>query len=518
MALRVTERQIAQMVYLGTQNNLGRMAELQIQSASGHRVNAYADDPRGVSLIRHYESLLSQNDQYRSNIDRARTIVENTDTALRDLLESIRDASTVARREVSGASSNWQTRNVGAAEIEGVIDQAISLLNQSVEGSSLFGGFRTDIDPFIKSATGEVQYQGDTGIMQVRIGPSTQIGINVPGSELLGSDRSVLAGFGDLSPRLEPATALSAISHGNGWSMGTILFTDAGGVEKSVDLSGAGTIGDVISILGDAGLTAAISADGTGLTVTDPAGGPLSIRDAEEGGTATSLGIVGASDDGTVAGTDIRASAVWSQDLADSESLAGALPLGSIHLEMDGQDVTIDLSAATTLDDVRTTFEAAVTAAGLPPLTMELSGAAINVVSAGGASWRLSNEPGDGTADALGLSGEGRPARLFGTLENLVAALRADDTAAMRTAIGELESIEQHILELEIQVAGRETMLDWMDGLLVDRDLQLQSNLSKVRDADVIEVASNLAQAETAYQASLLVSSKLLQMNLFQYL
>ncbi|HPF33917.1 MAG TPA: hypothetical protein P5571_06015 [Candidatus Krumholzibacteria bacterium] len=518
MALRVTEHQIAQMIYLGTQNNLGRMAELQEQSASGRRVNSYADDPRGVSLTRHYESLLSQNDQYRSNIGRARTIVENTDTALQDLLEVLRDAATVARREVSGASSNWQTRNVGAAEVEGVIGQAISLLNQSVEGSSLFGGFRTDLDPFIRSATGEVQYQGDTNIMQVRIGPSTQIGINVPGSELLGSDRSVLSGFGDLSPRLDPTTALSAISHGNGWSMGSIQFTDASGIEKTVDLSGAGTIADVISILGAAGLTAAISADGSGLAVTDPAGGPLSIRDAAGGDTATTLGIVGASDAGVIDGSDIRASAGWTQNLVDIDSLAGALPLGSIHLEMDGQDVTIDLSAAATLDDVRTAFESAVTAAGLPPLTMELSGAAINVVSITGASWVISNEPGDGTADALGLSGEGRPARLFGTLENLVAALRADDTTAIRTAIGELEGIEQHILELEIQVAGRETMLDWMDGLLTDRDLQLETNLSKVRDADIIEVASNLAQAETAYQASLLVSSKLLQMNLFHYL
>lgn len=518
MVMRVTESQIARMVYLGTQNNLGRMANLQVQVASGHRVNAYADDPRGVGLIRHYESLLAQNDQYRSNISRAQTMVENTDTALQDLLEVIRDASTVARREVSGASSNWQTRNVGAAEIEGMINQAVSLLNQSVEGSSLFGGFRTEVDPFIKSATGEVQYQGDVNRMMVRIGPSTEIAINVPGSELLGSDRSVLAGFGDLAPRLAPSTALTEVGHGNGWTMGTILFTDASGVEKSVDLSGAGTIGDVISILATAGLTAAVGPDGTGLTVTDPAGGPLTIRDPAGGGTAASLGIVGSSEDGFVSGTDIRTDAQWNVNLADIDSLTGAMPLGRIHLAMNGQQVTIDLSGSTTLDQVRTAFETQVTAAGLPALALELSGAAINVVSLTGESWQITNEPGDGTADALGLSGSGRPARLFGTLESLADALRADDPDAIRIAIGELEAIEQHILELEIQVGGRETMLEWMDGMLADRSVQLQGNLSKVRDSDVIEVASNLAQAETAYQASLLVSGKLLQMNLFQYL
>ena len=45
MALRVTEHQIAQMIYLGTQNNLGRMAELQEQSASGRRVSPCTSTP-----------------------------------------------------------------------------------------------------------------------------------------------------------------------------------------------------------------------------------------------------------------------------------------------------------------------------------------------------------------------------------------------------------------------------------------------------------------------------------------
>ncbi len=69
-----------------------------------------------------------------------------------------------------------------------------------------------------------------------------------------------------------------------------------------------------------------------------------------------------------------------------------------------------------------------------------------------------------------------------------------------------------------MEVGGRQNMLDWSEGLLISRQAQLNEDLSLVRDSDIIEVASELAQAETAYQASLLVSSKLLSMNLFQYL
>ncbi len=56
--------------------------------------------------------------------------------------------------------------------------------------------------------------------------------------------------------------------------MGSIQYTDSTGVLKTVDLAGAGTVGDVIDLLNDAGLNASISADGSGFEVSDPGGGP----------------------------------------------------------------------------------------------------------------------------------------------------------------------------------------------------------------------------------------------------
>ena len=518
MVMRVTEGQVSRMVYLGTQNNLGNMARLQEMTATGRRINAYADDPRGVGLVRHYESLMAQNDQYLRNINRSRTMVESTDLALQDLLELIRNASQVARREVSGASSSWQTRAVAAAEVEGLISEAMTLLNQTVEGNSLFGGFRTNLQPFVRSGTGEVQYQGDVNRMLVAISPNTEMQVNVPGSELLGSDASVLGGFGDLGPRLSASTALTEISRGDGWSMGSIIYHGGAGVDMTVDLSGAGTLGDVINLLADAGLTATISGDGRNLEITDPAGGPLTIRNADETGTATSLGIVGSSEGGTVFGTDIRTAPQWSTNLAAVDSLATALPLGQVMLTMGDTELIIDLSGSASLDDVRTAFETQVLAAGLPALQMELDGAALDIVSTSGETIRITAVPGDGTADALGIVGTGQPARLFGTLEALADAMRSADIEGMRAAIGELDAIQQHVLEIEIEVGGRESMLEWTEGLLSDRDHRLNANLSNIRDADVIEVASELTHAETAYQASLMVSAKLLSMNLFDFM
>ena len=65
---------------------------------------------------------------------------------------------------------------------------------------------------------------------------------------------------------------------------------------------------------------------------------------------------------------------------------------------------------------------------------------------------------------------------------------------------------------------GRQKDLDWAEGILRQRDERLRSNLSLEYDADVAQVASDLSRAETSYQASLLVTSKLYQNNLMQYL
>ena len=77
---------------------------------------------------------------------------------------------------------------------------------------------------------------------------------------------------------------------------------------------------------------------------------------------------------------------------------------------------------------------------------------------------------------------------------------------------------QEHLLRLETSLGGRETMLDWMEGLNSAQDITLSRNRADIRDADLIQLSSDLKMAETTYQASLMVSSKLMQMSLFDFL
>ncbi len=122
------------------------------------------------------------------------------------------------------------------------------------------------------------------------------------------------------------------------------------------------------------------------------------------------------------------------------------------------------------------------------------------------------------TASALGINGSGNPVRLFGVLADLKAALMAGDKVSVRSSTSELKSLEDVIYQLMMRVGGRQTDLDWADQLLRQRDERLQSSLSLEQDVDVAEVASDLSRAQTSYQASLMVTSRLYQMNLMDYL
>ena len=98
------------------------------------------------------------------------------------------------------------------------------------------------------------------------------------------------------------------------------------------------------------------------------------------------------------------------------------------------------------------------------------------------------------------------------------ASLQAGDQDGIRNALQELKSVENMVYQMMMTVGGRQVDLDWSDSILRQRDERLRANLALEQDADVAQVAADLSRAETSYQASLLVTSKLYSSNLMQYL
>ncbi len=512
MSIRVTDSYISTILIGDLNRSLSTMLEQQRMAGSMRRVNDFADDPRAVGTIQRYNALISNNDEYINNVTRSRIIVDGTDVALQNISDVLADVRVIALRE-SSALATAQSMGTAVVEVENLVNRLMDVLNTTVEGNYIFAGRSTGTPPYVKSGN-TVLYQGDSEQISSRTGPNSTMVVNIPGNVFMGSQSSTLGGQVDLAPRLAGTTLLTDLNLGTGWQPGAVQITDGTGAGWEVDLTSAATVADVMSLINTATggqVSVGLSADGSGFEFNGT--GPLTVGEVDGGTTAASLGMNATSVASILTGRDVRASAQETTLLADIESLAGKLPLGSIDIAWQGTTYTVDLSAANTLGDLRTLVNGAV-----PNMELVIRDSSVMLVGGSPEVFQVTNADATNTASALGLAGEGSPVRLFGLLEDLQAALAAGDKDLIRASVSELTSIEDIVYQLMMKNGGRQKDLDWAEGILRQRDERLRSNLSLEYDADVAQVASDLSRAETSYQASLLVTSKLYQNNLMQYL
>jgi flagellin-like hook-associated protein FlgL len=512
MSLRITDNYLSALLVGDLNRSLSGLLEQQRRAGSLQRINSYADDPRAVSTIQRLDALISQNDSYLANISRSRTLLDGTDMALQDLSGILADVRILAMRE-SSSLANGDTMATAAFEVDSHVGRLLEVLNTSLEGHFIFAGRRTDQAPFVQSG-GSVQYLGDSGEIFGRTGPNATLPLNIPGDVFMGSQAASLSGSVNLGPVLRGSTLLSDLNLGAGWQPGSLAITAGDGTTYRVDLSGAVTVGDVISRIqeGTRGVvSAAIAANGQGLVLAGQP--PLAVGEVGDGSTAQSLGIHAASLGGTLLGSDIRTAPDRDTLLGEIQALSGHVPLGTVEITWEGGTTTVDLRSAQTLGDVQDLF-----AGATPPLELVFDGGTLRVVGPGPAAFSLSDGDTTGAASALGIQGEGMPTRLFGVMEDLRTALMAGDKDAVQGVIGELLALSQTVSGLLVRNGGRQNDLDWAEGVLLHRDERLRSNLSLERDVDVAQVAADLSRAEASYQASLLVTSRLFENNLIQYL
>lgn len=512
MSIRITDSYLSAILVGDLNRSLSSLLEQQRMAGSLQRVNSYADDPRSVSLIQRFNSLISQNESYLSNVGRSRTLLDGTDIALQDLSEILADARVIALRE-SSSLANSDTMTNSAFEIENLVGRMLEVLNTSIEGHYLFAGRETNTAPFLLNG-GTVSYLGDDGVINGRTGPHSIMALNIPGDIFMGSQAASLAGDVHLGPFLRDTTLLSDLNQGDGWSPGSITITAGNTTSYRIDLNDAATVGDVLSRIqtGTRGaITAAISADGQGITLTGAA--PLAVSEADGGTTAISLGLNTLTDGGSLRGSDIRPAPALDTLLNDIPALAPRLPLGTLEVTWEAGTATVDLSSARTLGDIQDLFQAQV-----PGMEMTLEEGYLQIVGSSSDTFSITDADGSGTASLLGIDGQGAPVRFFGVMEDLQAAMRAGDKAAVNGAVTELMALSQTVTGLLVTTGGRQNDLDWAENTLLHRDERLRANLSLERDVDVAQVATDLSRAQASYQASLLVTSKLFENNLIAYL
>lgn len=180
--MRVTSGMLITNLMRNYKHNLSDMEVLQAQLSSGKRIRRPSDDPSGASKALKLRSDISSNEQYIKNVDNGISWLNITETALRDIgdtLQRARELTVRAAHETLVPAD----RAAVADEIEQLQRHLFQLGNSTYAGRYIFSGFRTDAPAFAEISPGAITFQGNNGEIAFEVSISNRIAVNVNGGE-----------------------------------------------------------------------------------------------------------------------------------------------------------------------------------------------------------------------------------------------------------------------------------------------------------------------------------------------
>ncbi len=455
------------------------------------------------------ELFASLSDGVKGNVDLNPQITR--DTLLSDLNGAAGRGVRLGRILVSDGSTQVEIDLTGAATVGDVLDQLNAQLPETLQAALTTSGIQIT----------------DTGRGPVSIRVTDAAGGTTAQDLGIYTDQpAVIVTGADLDPRLTLRTKISDLRLGAGVNLSSGITIRNGGSTAKVDFSGVKTVEDLLNRINasNTGVLARISDDGRTIEVLNRVSG-AELHVLEAGGTvAADLGILSTQRDtkladlndgrgvGTVDGDDLRITT------ADGST---------IDIDLD----TLDLSSATLgdlIDLINTTAAGKVTAeidgdTGGLRLTDHTTGPGTLAVQ------KLNLSP---ALDDLGLSGVSASGgqlvgqdvnpvvvdSAFTALFELKRGIEDDDTRAIGRAAERLE----RTLEALQQQQGRLAALAASQQERADR-IERQTTATQVlrsnfRDADLAESIVRFTQLQTALQANLASSSRILGLSLLDFL
>lgn len=151
------------------------LAQTQEQVSTQKKVNRPSDDPVAATQILRFSQEISLTTRYQENGKAAEgriNLVESTMSSVTALVQKVRELYV----SVGNASLNDADRAGIAVELEQRQTELLGLANtQDANGEYLFAGFQSQTQPFVKTVTGAVRYQGDQGQRELQLGASVKI-------------------------------------------------------------------------------------------------------------------------------------------------------------------------------------------------------------------------------------------------------------------------------------------------------------------------------------------------------
>lgn len=158
--------------------------------ATQKRINSISDDPIGLSQVLDLKVSLGNLDQIEKNVDMGLSWLTGGETALDSVNDLILEVKTSVSRLVN-ASATVDERKDTIESINGIIKQIVTLGNTQVNGSYIFGGTQTDVEPFkynMDTNPPTVTYIGNDNPFEIKTDKNADVQVGRAGNEVFWDD------------------------------------------------------------------------------------------------------------------------------------------------------------------------------------------------------------------------------------------------------------------------------------------------------------------------------------------
>jgi flagellar hook-associated protein 3 FlgL len=177
--MRVTQSMLYHTSTTALNRSAQNLLKVSEQVSTTKRLNRPSDDPADVRSAVKLRDSLAELDQFVRNIDGANRWVSAADTALGSAGELIQRASELALEGANGSLSADDRASI-AQEIVQIAGGMLQAASAKAGDEYVFSGYRVDRAPFALTGPAAVgTYQGDAGALTARIGPDSELQLNV---------------------------------------------------------------------------------------------------------------------------------------------------------------------------------------------------------------------------------------------------------------------------------------------------------------------------------------------------
>lgn len=301
--MRTTMQMMGNTALRNILNNSTSISKIQNQMGSGQRVINPSDDPLATNEGIRLQTLVTQAEQYQTNIGVAQSYLGLSD----GVLQSVNDIVKSVRGTVVGMATETTTaamRRNTAPEIMNSLEQLVMLANRSIGGRFIFGGSESTQEPFSIVGANYVCFNGNNDDISVQADHDNFIPINASANDIFGTliTKESSKKYAPLiNMDVDTSTRLSDLNSGEGVAAGSIRIrwtsNPINGLE--VNLKDADTLEDVADMISTATngeVLVRMNAAQTGIEFVDTVGaGALRIDEVANNTTAQDLGVLGSS-------------------------------------------------------------------------------------------------------------------------------------------------------------------------------------------------------------------------------